>query len=117
MESKNPVMESRAQIFTESFLRLRFVVGKTKHYLLYNIVLIIEGIPRWYRVKNPLANAADLGFHPWVGKTTWRRKWQPFPVFLPGKISWTEKPGGLQCMGLQRVGHNLATEHAGTIDN
>ena len=24
-------------------------------------------------------------FDPWVGKITWRRKWQPIPVFLPGK--------------------------------
>ena len=22
---------------------------------------------------------------PWVGKIPWRRKWQPIPVFLPGK--------------------------------
>ena len=22
---------------------------------------------------------------PWVGKIPWRRKWQPTPVFLPGK--------------------------------
>ena len=22
------------------------------------------------------------GFHPWVGKIPWRRKWQPSPVFL-----------------------------------
>ena len=25
------------------------------------------------------------GFYPWVGKIPWRRKWQPTPVFLPGK--------------------------------
>ena len=25
------------------------------------------------------------GFDPWVGKIPWRRKWQPIPVFLPGK--------------------------------
>jgi len=25
------------------------------------------------------------GFGPWVGKISWRRKWQPTPVFLPGK--------------------------------
>ena len=25
------------------------------------------------------------GFHPWVGKIPWRRKWQPTPVFLPEK--------------------------------
>ena len=43
----------------------------------------------------------------WVGEIPWRRKWQPTPVFLPGKkIPWTEEPGGLQSMGLQRVGHD-----------
>ena len=26
------------------------------------------------------------GCDPWVGKTPWRRKWQPTPVFLPGKF-------------------------------
>ena len=25
------------------------------------------------------------GFHPWVGKIPWRKKWQPNTVFLPGK--------------------------------
>ena len=29
---------------------------------------------------------------------------------LTWRISWTEEPGGLQSMGLQRVGHDLATE-------
>ena len=29
---------------------------------------------------------------------------------LAWEIPWTEEPGGLQSMGLQRVGHNLATE-------
>ena len=24
-------------------------------------------------------------FNPWVGKISWRRKWQPTPVFFPGK--------------------------------
>ena len=39
-------------------------------------------------VKNPPANAGDAreyGFDPWVGKIPWRRKWQPSPLFLPGK--------------------------------
>ena len=26
------------------------------------------------------------GFNPWVGKIPWSRKWQPIPVFLPGKF-------------------------------
>ena len=32
--------------------------------------------------------------------------WQPTPVFLPGESPWTEKPGGLQSMGLKGVGHD-----------
>jgi len=38
-------------------------------------------------VKNPSVKAGDtrLGFDPWVGKTPWRRAWQPTPVFLPGE--------------------------------
>ena len=27
----------------------------------------------------------ETGFDPWVGKISWRRTWQPTPVFLPGK--------------------------------
>ena len=30
---------------------------------------------------------------------------------LAWKFPWTEEPGGLQSMGSQRVGHNLASEH------
>ena len=50
-------------------------------------------------VKNPPANASRGKrplFDPWVGKTPWRRKWQPILVFLPGKSQCTEEPGGLQ---------------------
>ena len=29
---------------------------------------------------------------------------------LAGEIPWTEEPGGLQPMGSQRIGHNLASK-------
>ena len=45
----------------------------------------------------------------------WRRAWQPTPVFLPGESSWTEEPGGLQSIRLQRVGHDWATKHISDI--
>ena len=35
-------------------------------------------------VKNPPVRWRR-GFNPWVGKIPWRRKWQPTPVFLPGR--------------------------------
>ena len=40
--------------------------------------------------------------HPWVRKIPSRREWQPTPVFLPRGFHG-------QTMGLQRVGHNRAT--------
>ena len=49
-------------------------------------------------------------FDPWVGKIPWRRAWQPTPVFLPRESLWTEEPGGLQFMGLQRIGHDRAVD-------
>ena len=35
--------------------------------------------------KGSAYNAGDPGFNPWVGKISWKRKWQPTSVFLPGK--------------------------------
>ena len=37
---------------------------------------------RWLRI---CLQCRRCGFNPWVGKISWRRKWQPTPVFLPGK--------------------------------
>ena len=59
-------------------------------------------------VKNPSANAGEArvtGLIPGSGRFPWNRKWQPTSVFLPGKIPYTEEPGGLQSLGSQRVGH------------
>ena len=36
----------------------------------------------------------------------WRRKWQPTPVFLPGKSQGWGEPSGLLSMGSHRVGHD-----------
>ena len=47
------------------------------------------GFPGGSIVKNLPASAGvagDIGFDPWVWKIPWRRKWQPTPVFLPGKF-------------------------------
>ena len=58
-------------------------------------------------VKNSPVNAGDVrdaGSIP--GKISWRRKWQPTPVFLPGESSQTEEPGRLQSIGSQRVRHD-----------
>ena len=45
------------------------------------------------------------GLDPWVGKTPWRRKWQPTPVFLPGKSNGQRSVAGYSPWG-SRVGHD-----------
>ena len=36
--------------------------------------------------KPSACNVGEVDFDSWVGKIFWRRKWQPTPVFLPGKF-------------------------------
>ena len=67
---------------------------------------------RWYRICLPCRRS---GFEPWVGKLAWRKAWQPTPVFLPGESPWTEEPGGLQSMRLQRVRDDWAIKHSTTL--
>ena len=44
------------------------------------------GFPGDSVVKNLPTYAGD-GFHPWIGKIPWSRKWLPTPVFLPEKFN------------------------------
>ena len=48
----------------------------------------VRGFPSGSVVKNPPAMQETWrhGFDPWDRKILWRRKWQPTPVFLPGKF-------------------------------
>ena len=44
--------------------------------------------------------------------SVWRSKWQPTPVFLPGKFREQRSLGSyIQSMGSQRVGHGWMTKH------
>ena len=46
----------------------------------------VEGLPGGSVIRDPPANAGDA-FDPWsrTRMIPWRRKWQPAPMFLPGK--------------------------------
>ena len=50
------------------------------------------------------ASAYNVGFNPWVGKISWRRKWQPTPVLLPGKSH-----GQRSLVGCSPWGHKSQT--------
>ena len=45
-----------------------------------------------------------------VKKLNWRRKWQPTPVFLPGKSQDRRPWWVLHFIGSQRVGNDLVTK-------
>ena len=60
-------------------------------------------------VKNPFANAGDVKRHefdPWVGKISWEKEMATHSSILAWRIPWTEDSGGLQSMGLKRLGYN-----------
>ena len=57
-------------------------------------------------VKNLPASTGDFknhGVNPWIGKIPWRKKWQPAPVFLPGKFY------GQRSLGLEQLTKLLKT--------
>ena len=56
-------------------------------------------------IKNPPANTGALG-----REDPLKKGMATHSSILAWEIPWTEEPGGLQSMGLQRVGHDLATK-------
>ena len=46
---------------------------------------VTAGLPWWLSGKEFACQCQRCGFNPRVRKILWRRKWQPTPVFLPGK--------------------------------
>ena len=73
------------------------------------------GFPSGPAVKNLLSMQGDPGnmehgFDLWVRKSPWRRKWQPTPVFLPGKSHGQRSLAGYSSRSHKRVAHDLATE-------
>ena len=57
-------------------------------------------------VKNPLANAGDAGLSPGLERSPLKKEMATHSSTLAWKIPWVEKPGKLQSMGSQRVGHD-----------
>ena len=70
------------------------------------------GLTWWLRCRESACNVGDLGLIHGLGRFSWRRAWQPTPVFLAGESPWTEEPGRLQSIGSQRVRHNWSTQHS-----
>ena len=100
------------------FAILGFSGWKYQNEIFYKVTLGI-----WLSSKESACNAGDASSipgsgrypNPWVRKIPWRRAWQlTHSSILAWRIPWTEEFGRLQSIGLQRVGHDRATEHVCT---
>ena len=60
-------------------------------------VLIAVWFPRWLSSEESTCQCRR--FSPSVGKISWRRKWQPTPVFLPGECLGQRSPAGYSPQG------------------
>ena len=80
------------------------------------------GLPWWFNSTEFTCQQGRHNFDPWARKIPQRRKWQPTPVLLAGKIPWTEESSGLQSRGHKeldttwRLNHNkLLNFWTGTV--
>ena len=67
------------------------------------------GFPGASDGKEFACNAGDLSLIPGLGRSL-EKETATHSSILAWRIPWTEKPGGLESMGLQRVGHDLVTK-------
>ena len=66
------------------------------------------GIPGGSVIKNPPADAGDVGSIPGFGKISWRMKQLPTQVFLPGKFRGQRSLAGYSPWG--RKSWTIATK-------
>ena len=65
--------------------------------------LTCKAMPGWHR------------FDPWVRKITWRRAWQPTPVFLSGESHGQRSLAGYSLWGCKELDMTEGTWHTHTI--
>ena len=65
--------------------------------------------PWWFSSKESACQCRRRKINPWVGKIPWKRKWQPTPVFLPGKSHGWKSLVSYSPLGCKKFIHDLAT--------
>ena len=78
--------------------------------IFFCIKFIWKKIPWWLSGEESACQCRRPGFDSWTTKISWRRKWQPTPVFLPGNSPGQRSLEGNSPQGHKRAGHNLVTK-------
>ena len=67
----------------------RFPTDEWSNRKFLNTSRFIKGLPSWLSSKESTCQWRKhkrCGFNAWVRRIPWSRKWQPVPVFMPGKF-------------------------------
>ena len=65
------------------------------------------GFPGGSAVKNLPASEGEAGLiWVWIQKILWRKKWQPIPVFSPGKSHGQRSLATVHGVTKSRIGHD-----------
>ena len=79
----------------------------------------VEGAPQWLSSKESAWNAGDAGDTGSISKIPLQKDMATHFSILAWRIPWTEEPGGLQPIRLQRVGNDWSdlayTPRVGTL--
>ena len=76
------------------------------------ISLVVSELPSFTPIDAVGFPGCSVVKNPWVRKIPGRRKWQPTPVFLPGKSHGQGCLVGYSPWGCKRVRQDLVTEYA-----
>ena len=72
-------------------------------------------LPWWLRRQRLCSQCRRPRINPWVRRIPWRRKWQPTPVFLPGKSHGQRSLVGYSPWGCKGFRHGWACMPAFTV--
>ena len=70
--------------------------------LIYPFLPLLLGFPGDSGLKNPPANAGDMGLILGLGRSSGEGNGHPLQYILAYRIPWTEEPGGLQVHGVAK---------------
>ena len=82
--------------------------GPTSRTMRYKFLLCkLYRLPCWLNCKESTCQCRRWGFHLWVRKIPWRKKWQPTPGSLPGTSHGQRSLAGYNPWGHKRVRQDL----------
>ena len=74
-------------------------------------------VSQWWRIYLPMQETQATWVQSLCQEDLLEKEMATYSSILAWKIPWTEEPGGLQSIGLQRVRHNWACTHNNNWEN